>query len=200
MPNQVRCAHILVKTEQEAKDVLEELVDGAIQDVDVAEDGSAEEELGEEEEETDDTGEVNKRKKTRFRDNSIEKRVLSDPDYRALLDKYYIDPKGEYTLLDALFIINPDLKRGRTTSITAALYQDWYLSGLIESREIPGREGKTRKVIMGVNIPRLIAAILNNPERYSKLKKFNITNVQRTRICVKRAHYTVWPYPKRLNI
>jgi len=29
MPSQVHCAHILVKTEQEAKDVLEDLVDGA---------------------------------------------------------------------------------------------------------------------------------------------------------------------------
>ena len=28
MPNQVHCAHILVKTEQEAKDVLEDLIDG----------------------------------------------------------------------------------------------------------------------------------------------------------------------------
>ena len=29
MPNQVHCAHILVKTEQEAKDILEDLQDGA---------------------------------------------------------------------------------------------------------------------------------------------------------------------------
>ena len=29
MSNQVHCAHILVKTEQEAKDVLEDLTDGA---------------------------------------------------------------------------------------------------------------------------------------------------------------------------